>query len=376
MPELTRVALVGIGGFGMVHRTNLARLADRVTLVAAVDVVAPEPGTLADTVQVFASLEELLAAVTVDVVIIATPTNTHAHLAETAMRAGADVYLEKPTAASLNQFDSLVQTQQETGRALQVGFQSLGSHALGPLMDGSLVGEIQAVGATGAWVRPLRYWSRAAWAGRRTLGGDDVVDGVVTNPLAHAVATALTIAGARDRSSVERIDLDLYRANDIEADDTSVVRITPQRGPIMTAALTLCAQETTDPVVTVHGELGSIRFHYTRDEVELVVDGVTLRRWTTGRTDLLPDLLRAREAVRAGEDAALVSSLADASAFTAVLDAVRSAPAPHRIPADLVEWLGAGDERRPVIPRIEELVAEAAATGSTFAELGTDWARR
>ena len=107
-----------------------------------------------------------------------------------------------------------------------------------------------------------------------------------------------------------------------------------------------------------------------------VVDGVTARRWTTGRTDLLPDLLRAREAVRAGQDAALVSSLADASAFTAVLDEVRSAPAPHRIPADLVEWLGTGDDRRPVIPRIEELVAEAAATGRTFAELGTDWARR
>ena len=363
MPELTRVALVGIGGFGTVHRANLARLADRATLVAAVDVVVPEPGTLADTVQVFTSLDELLAAVAVDIVIIATPTNTHARLAQTAMRAGADVYLEKPTAASLDQFDSLVLTQRETGRAVQVGFQSLGSHALGALMDGSLVGEIQAVGATGAWVRPLRYWSRAAWAGRRTLGGEDVVDGVVTNPLAHAVATALTIAGARDRSSVERIDLDLYRANDIEVDDTSVVRIATATGLTVTAALTLDAETETDPMVVVRGSTATAEFHYTVDRV--TIDGVVTE---FGRTDLFENLLDHRD-----HGSELLSPLELTGAFMRVLDDVRVTE-PHVIASEYIDWRGEGDAAHPVVQDVETWMARAVDAQATFSELGAPWA--
>ncbi|MGG7452756.1 Gfo/Idh/MocA family protein [Plantibacter auratus] len=375
------VVVVGIHGHGASHVAAARALAatGAIRLVGLVDRTFTEEDRAAGDAPLRDSLEECFADGRVDVVILSTPIHTHLDLAVAALEHGADVLLEKPPVTSNDELDRLQATAARTGGLVQVGFQSLGSHAIGEIADvvaGGEIGAVTALEARGTWVRTVGYWTRAAWSGRRTLDGTPVVDGVVTNPFAHAVQTMLRLGGTTDRAAIATIDLDQYRANDIEADDTSVVRITPQRGPIMTAALTLCAAETTDPVVTVHGELGSIRFHYTRDEVELVVDGVTLRRWTTGRTDLLPDLLRAREAVRAGEDAALVSSLADASAFTAVLDAVRSAPAPHRIPADLVEWNGTGDERRPVIPRIEELVAEAAATGSTFAELGTDWARR
>ncbi|MGV8882647.1 MAG: DUF6807 family protein [Rhodoglobus sp.] len=363
MPERTRVALVGIDGFGVVHRANLARLADRADFVAAVDVVAPEPGTLADNVRVYTTLDELLAAVAVDVVIIATPTNTHAGLAEAAMRAGADVYLEKPTAASLDQFDALVLTQRETGRAVQVGFQSLGSHALGPLMDGSLVGEIQAVGATGAWLRPLRYWSRAPWAGRRTLNGEDVVDGVVTNLLAHAVATALVIAGACDRSSVERIDLDLYRANDIEVDDTSVVRIVTATGPTVTAALTLDAEVQTEPVIIVRGSRATAEFHYTLDQV--TIDGVTTEY---GRTDLFENLLDHRD-----DGSELLSPLENTGAFMRVLDDVRVAE-PHPIASEYIDWRGEGDAAHPVVQDVEAWMARAVDAQATFSELGAPWA--
>ena len=68
------------------------------------------------------------------------------------------------------------------------------------------------VGAVGLWARDAAYWKRSRWAGRRELDGVAVVDGVVTNPLAHATATALAIAGATGARDVTQVTTDLYRA--------------------------------------------------------------------------------------------------------------------------------------------------------------------
>src|SRR3712207_5937166 len=190
-----RVVLVGVRGFGQVHADRIARLADQgaVELVAAVD-----PGVILDPpviygTDLYADLADALSAVgPVDVVVIAAPLGAHFGLAKIALSSGADVYLEKPPVTSLGQFTSLLDLEQETGRVIQVGFQSLGSHALEMLRaDAFDIGPVVRIGAIGAWSRTVGYWSRSPWAGRRSMNGQAVVDGVVTNALAHAVVTAL-----------------------------------------------------------------------------------------------------------------------------------------------------------------------------------------
>src|SRR5215218_1916629 len=124
-----RVAVAGVHGHGASHVRNVARLAEagRARLVAVAD---PRPAEeLPADVQVFAGLEELLAATEVDVVIISTPIQTHLPLAELAMRAGADVLLEKPPTASLAEFEALSAVIAATGRSCQVGFQAQASKA-------------------------------------------------------------------------------------------------------------------------------------------------------------------------------------------------------------------------------------------------------
>ncbi|HWH99676.1 MAG TPA: Gfo/Idh/MocA family oxidoreductase, partial [Propionibacteriaceae bacterium] len=196
-----RLVLVGVRGFGQVHAERIARLADQglVELVAAVD-----PGVVLDPpviygVDLYADLAEALSIVgPVDVVVIAAPIGAHFPLASTALSSGADVYLEKPPVTSLDDFTSLLDLEQETGRVVQVGFQSLGSHALESLRtDAFGIGPVDRIGAIGAWSRTVGYWSRSPWAGRRSLNGRAVVDGVVTNPLAHAVMTALAAVDCR-----------------------------------------------------------------------------------------------------------------------------------------------------------------------------------
>ena len=108
-----RLILVGVRGFGQVHAERIARLTDQglVELVAAVD-----PGVVIDPptiygVDLYADLAEALTAVgPVDVVIIAAPLGAHFELATIALTAGADVYLEKPPVASLDDFESLLRS--------------------------------------------------------------------------------------------------------------------------------------------------------------------------------------------------------------------------------------------------------------------------
>ncbi|ALV47039.1 oxidoreductase [Arthrobacter alpinus] len=373
--QLPRIALVGVHGFGAHHLANLDRLAQAgaLQLVAVADPNPPEPGQLSEDVRIFNNLQMLLAAgIAPDVVIIATPIQTHAALGLAALAAGADVYLEKPTAASMAQFDELRVAAVAAGRAVQIGFQSLGSLALPALAtmiaDGSL-GAIRGYSATGTWLRDKAYYQRSRWAGKRTINGVDVVDGVTTNPLAHSIATALRIAGIRSAEDIDTVETDLYRAHDIEGDDTSAVRITPKEGPAVVSALTVCAPEQTEPFVTVHGTLGNAVFHYTQDILEVTAASGTTSE-TFARTDLLENLLAHRK-----DGTPLLSSLENSGAFMSVLEAVRTAEDPQRIAPEYVEWVGEGPAAHPVVEDIGAWIARATEAQATFSELGAPWAR-
>jgi predicted dehydrogenase len=370
-----RIALVGVHGFGERHLANLARLqaAGTLELVAVADPHPPKDGVLGDSVAAFETLDELLAAGTSpDVVIIATPIQTHVPLAMAALSAGADLYVEKPPAASLSQFQELLAAAESAGRLVQVGFQSLGSAALpavGQLIAQGEIGDVLGLSATGSWLRTRGYFKRSRWAGKRSLDGTDVVDGVATNALAHAVVTGLSIAGARTVADVATVETDLYHAHPTESDDTSVIRVRTAGGRVLTCALTLCAPEQTPPSVTVFGTTGKAEFFYTED-VLVVTTADGERREVFGRADLLENLLDARTS--GGQ---LLSPLAGSGAFTAVLEAIRTAPPPRQIDARYVTWEGSGDDAHPVVQGIADLVTRAALAQATFSELAVPWAR-
>lgn len=379
---LPRIALVGVHGYGARHLANLRRLEGRqlARLVAVADPRPPADGALGPDVQVFPTLDELLAAGTApDVVILATPIQTHAPLALAAIAAGADVYVEKPPMASLAQFGEVLAAAGAAGRLVQVGFQSLGSEALpeiAGLVESGALGRIRGIGATGAWVRSVGYFKRSRWAGRRSLDGTDVVDGVATNALAHAVATGLRITGAALADDVVSVETDLYRAHGTESDDTSVIRVRTSAGRVLMCALTLCAAKQSPPSVAIHGTLGKVEFFYTEDRLVLETAGGTSTR-TFGRTDLLENLLTARAAVNRGEDTGtrLLSPLSAAGAYMTVLEAVRTAEPPRKIPAACVDWEDEGDDAHPVVHGVEAALQRAVLSQSTFAELGLPWAR-
>ena len=375
----TRVALVGARGFGRQHLAALRRLASagRVVLTDVVDPAGPVDAAdlpAGPAPRHHDGLEALLASGSVpDVVVISTPISTHHQLAAAALRAGADVLLEKPATATLAQLDDLLDVTAATGRRVQVGFQSLGSHALPAIADlvaQGRIGRVRHVSATGLWLRTRDYFARSPWAGRRRVGDVDVVDGVVTNPLAHAVVTALALAGARTTDDVLDVRTELFRANpDIESDDTSVVRVRTASGVPVTCALTLCAEQELAPVVSVEGTLGRIELRYKSDEVTLTdADGVTTTT-TYGRTPLIEDLLDRR-----ADGGPLLVPLDSTGAFARVLEAVRTADEPRQVPAEYVRWDGEDGAAHPVLPGVEELMARVVKAGTGLRGLGVPWA--
>jgi predicted dehydrogenase len=373
---VTRLALVGARGHGASYFDRLDRLAaeGRARLVAVADPRPPGPlASRLDGVTWHDSLAELVdSGARPDVVVIATPTHTHRDLAVAALRAGCDVLLEKPPAPSLAEFTAIRAAVGETGRLCQIGFQTYGSAAVEAvrriIADGE-IGTVTGFGAVGTWVRTAGYWARSAWAGRRRMDGRDVVDGVVTNPLAHAVATALLVAGAKGVDHVAEVETDLYRANDIEADDTSSGVVTLADGPSLGFGFTLCATKRTPALVLVHGSEGTLRLAYETDTV--YVDGRDgARTLTFDRVDLLDDLLTAR-----ATGGPLRCSIVDTGAFTRVVDAVRAAEEPARIGDRHLRWEGDGDDRHPIVTDVEAWCLRAATEGKTFTALGAPWAR-
>jgi predicted dehydrogenase len=355
--------VAGVHGHGATHVHNARRYGD---LVAIADPRPPDDAG----VPVFPSLEELLAATEVDVVVISTPIQTHVPLAELALRAGADVLLEKPPTASLAEFDQLSKVIEETGRACQVGFQAQASAAtlqLAQLMADGGLGEIRGISATGKWLRKAAYFDRAPWAGRRTLNGVAVVDGAVTNPLAHSTAAALLLDGSTGVDDIASVETDLFRANDIESDDTSTVRITTTRGTSILIAVTLCAAEHLDPAVIVHGSRGRAVLNYTTDTLELPDS-----RQVLARGDLLQNLI----AHRADPAVPLYCSFAATGGFTRVVEAIRLADEPAVIADAFVRWEGEGADRHPIVHDVEHWIDRASDELALFSELGTPWAKR
>ncbi|MCA4135094.1 DUF6807 family protein [Arthrobacter sp. M4] len=381
-----RIALVGVHGFGAHHLANLRRLENQgaVKLVAVADPNPPGPGELPESVTVHNSLDSLLAGNhQPDVIIVATPIQTHAPLALAVLASSADLYLEKPPVASMADFLHLQEAAEQAGRSVQIGFQSLGSHALAAidsmLANGSFgelpgIGELQGISATGRWIRDRAYYKRSRWAGKRSMDGVDVVDGVATNPLAHAIATALRIANAMKADDLESVETDLYHANEIESDDTSVIRIRTTNGLPITCALTLCATESVEPYVTLHGTEGTATFHYTQDLLT-IRSGLGETQHAFGRDDLTENLLQHLAAGARSESVPLLSPLENSGAFMRVLEAIRTAEPPAQIPDSAIDWHGEGDAAHPVVRGIEDALERATKAHATFSDLGLPWAR-
>ncbi len=117
-----KAAVIGVGSMGRNHARVYTELSET-TLVAVSDANLATAQSVAARygVKAYADYQELLAREKPDIVTIAVPTRLHREVACTTMEAGANVLIEKPIAATVEEGQALIARARALNRRLTVG---------------------------------------------------------------------------------------------------------------------------------------------------------------------------------------------------------------------------------------------------------------
>lgn len=162
-----RVAVMGCGYWGK----NLVRNFRSLGALAAVcdnqEVGRRTATELAPGIPVLASFEELLGRPEVHAIAFATPAETHHRLALTALRAGKDVFVEKPLALAVEHGEELCAEALRLGRILMVGhllqYHPCVQRLLGMVGQGEL-GRLQYITSNRLNLGKIRREENALWS--------------------------------------------------------------------------------------------------------------------------------------------------------------------------------------------------------------------
>lgn len=185
-----RFGLVGFGAWGQFHAQSIATNpeAELVAIVAPSEASRAAAAKAHPQAKIFADHRAMLAATTLDIVDIVTPSHTHLEIARDALEAGCHLLLEKPMALTVEDCQAMVRLAAEKGLRLAVGHELRLSSQWGEIkriIDRGTIGEPQYVlvellrkpyrlGASGwrydparvgSWVleEPIHFFDLARW---------------------------------------------------------------------------------------------------------------------------------------------------------------------------------------------------------------------
>jgi UDP-N-acetyl-2-amino-2-deoxyglucuronate dehydrogenase len=249
-----RFAVVGLG-MGYHHCIDLkdTRGAE---LVAVCDQV---PERVERAVQKFGvrgtnRFEEILGDPEIDVVNICTPSGTHSDMTCQALRAGKHVVCEKPPDVTVAKVDAMIACQRETGRKLQVIFQSRFEPLYRRLKEAITSGRLgPLVGVHGAvhWYRAQSYFNcPGMWKGTWAMDGG----GSLSNQGVHTVDLLQWLCGP----VAEVYGRFGVFAHEIETEDKTAAVLVFKNGALGTLTTTTAAYPGLETEVMVHGTKGSV----------------------------------------------------------------------------------------------------------------------
>ncbi len=161
---------------------------------------------------------EMLATEQPDIVSVCSPNRFHAEHAVAALKAGANVLLEKPAALTMKEIASIKAAVDKSGRVLIVGFSHRfhrGNLKAKQLIDDGVIGEPYMLRVRFAHMGPLPGWAKDDWFYRpEKAGGGALLDMGI-----HAIDQALWLGGPV--KSVQALAGTLRK--DIALDDCAVL---------------------------------------------------------------------------------------------------------------------------------------------------------
>lgn len=381
------VALIGVSGFGRVHYDDLLRQVahGRMRLVGATIINQAEEADICEHLQalgcaLYDDYETMLGELqgAIDLCFIPTGIHQHAPMTVAALRAGANVMVEKPAAATLGDVHAMQAAEGETGRFVAVGFQTIYAPETlimkRAILEGE-IGKVEAIKCRALWPRLDNYYARNAWAGRLKLGERWVLDSPFNNAVAHQLNMICFLGSAElhRAARLQSLEAELYCGHATESADTACLRLLTEQGVPLHFLVTHCSDALLNPEIIVRGDQGWI--HWTFDQMRLQKrDGSLVQTPCLRGTPLRDAMLEALQA-RVHDPAAFVCDLNIAGTHTLAVNGAHLASAVHPIPERFLQRFPLEGSVKTVIEGIDDTVTRAFAEERLFSELGAPWAK-
>ena len=178
---MTRIAVIGTGGWGKNHVRVLSELG---VLVAVCDLDRSRSEVYAKKfgIKGYSNVDEMIRSEALDGVTIATPASTHVSVASKTLRAGINTFVEKPMTSSVQEGEELIKIAEASGKILTVGFIERFNPA---------ISELKKLTKGGSLGRPILFQYD-----RENRRGDNITDvGVVKDASVHDIDTARWLFG-------------------------------------------------------------------------------------------------------------------------------------------------------------------------------------
>lgn len=176
---MIRIAVVGLGKMGLSH-LSMIRAHPEVSVDAAVDATGYVVDVLSKYtgLKTFTDYEEMLDAVELDAVLIATPTRLHAPMVRAALERGLHVFCEKPLCLTSSESAGLAELAASKNLVTQVGYHN---RFVGAFREVKTLLEAGAIGrvthATAEAYGPVVLKPKGStWRSRRSEGGGCLYD--------------------------------------------------------------------------------------------------------------------------------------------------------------------------------------------------------
>lgn len=199
--KVWRIAIIGCGGIAEKHVASIAELGGEAELAAVCDLQQEKVRRFADdiarpafpAVATYTSVNDVLKQDDVDLVVIATSSDSHGRLAIASLEAGKHVLVEKPLAMSL---EEAVAIADEAGRrklvaavCFQARYLTLMEEMKSAEQSGKF-GKLSHGVVSLRWKRDLSYYRSSPWRESRGLGG-----GLFMNQCIHYIDLLLWLMG-------------------------------------------------------------------------------------------------------------------------------------------------------------------------------------
>jgi predicted dehydrogenase len=253
MPPL-KVGIVGAGGIAAVY----AKLWGKVPgtkLVGIVDPNLARAQAMAKPYRVpaFTSLRDLGRATGADVVCVCTPSGTHSAVAQEAIRAGMDVFVEKPIDIEVSKALGLLKTARRAKAKLAVSSQKRWAKASTQVrqwVKSGKLGKIFLFRAVAPWYRSQRYYDKGRRGTFRADGGGALIIQAI-----HMVDLALYLTGKKAVSASAASGTFTHR---IEVEDTLVGHLRMADGSLGQVLASTSVHPGFAERVELYGEKGTV----------------------------------------------------------------------------------------------------------------------